>query len=156
MRASSWTRPRTVREQLNIERGASETVVGPESIFCVPHGDPGERLIGRDAILEQLDATLSTAAGAGPTLRTALQGTGGIGKTQLAARHPDVITQAGSSGEHGRPSACRQRAAKLGRTAPFGYHRPERSGQSECCPRMYSRQLRCAARSGQSRGPSPP
>jgi hypothetical protein len=60
-------------------------VPAPESIFCVPHVDPGERLIGRDEILEQLDATLSTAAG--PTLLTALQGTGGIGKTQLAARY---------------------------------------------------------------------
>jgi hypothetical protein len=56
-----------------------------ESIFCVPHADPGERLMGRDPFLEQLDATLST--GAGPTLLIALQGTGGIGKTQLAARY---------------------------------------------------------------------
>jgi len=57
----------------------------PESIFCVPHPDPGEHLIGRDTILEEIDRTLSNADG--PTLLTALQGTGGIGKTQLAARY---------------------------------------------------------------------
>jgi hypothetical protein len=56
-----------------------------ESIFCVPHADPGEHLIGRDAILEEIDRTLNTTDG--PTLLTALQGTGGIGKTQLAARY---------------------------------------------------------------------
>jgi hypothetical protein len=56
-----------------------------ESIFCVPHPDPGDRLIGRQEALEELDRTLR--AGAGPTLLTALQGTGGIGKTQLAARY---------------------------------------------------------------------
>jgi len=57
----------------------------PESIFCVPHADPGERLIGREEILEELARILST--GDGPTLLTSLQGTGGIGKTQLAARY---------------------------------------------------------------------
>jgi WD40 repeat protein len=61
------------------------TVPAPQSIFCVPHADPGERLIGRDAILEELDRTMLT--GDSPTLLTALQGTGGIGKTQLAARY---------------------------------------------------------------------
>jgi WD40 repeat protein len=75
------------------ERG----VLALESVFCVPHPDPGDRLIGRDEILEELDAKV--CAGAGPTLLTALQGTGGIGKTQLAVRycwtrrrhHPDGI-----------------------------------------------------------------
>ena len=57
----------------------------PDSIFCVPHADPGERLIGREEILEELARTLSS--GDAPTLLTALQGTGGIGKTQLAARY---------------------------------------------------------------------
>src|SRR5438552_1047308 len=56
-----------------------------ESVFCVPHADPGERLIGRDEILEELDRALAT--GNSPTLLTALQGTGGIGKTQLAVRY---------------------------------------------------------------------
>jgi WD40 repeat protein len=51
----------------------------------VPHADPGERLIGRDGILHELDRTLSS--GNTPTVLTALQGTGGIGKTQLAARY---------------------------------------------------------------------
>jgi hypothetical protein len=60
-------------------------VPASESIFCVPHVDPGERLIGRNEILDQLDWTLS--AGEGPALLTALQGTGGIGKTQLAVRY---------------------------------------------------------------------
>jgi hypothetical protein len=58
---------------------------GSESIFCVPHPDPGDRLIGREKALQELERTLRT--GAGPTLLTALQGTGGIGKTELAARY---------------------------------------------------------------------
>lgn len=56
-----------------------------EAIFCVPHPDPGNRLIGRDELLQELDRKLSN--GADPVLLTALQGTGGIGKTQLAARY---------------------------------------------------------------------
>jgi WD40 repeat protein len=60
-------------------------LLASDSIFCVPHADPGERLIGREEILEELARTLS--ASDGPTLLTALQGTGGIGKTQLAARY---------------------------------------------------------------------
>jgi hypothetical protein len=58
---------------------------GSENIFCVPHADPGGNLIGRDAILEEIDRRLNAADGA--TLLTALQGTGGIGKTQLAVRY---------------------------------------------------------------------
>jgi len=60
-------------------------VPASEHIFCVPHADPGGSLIGRDAILEELDRRLNS--GDGPTLLTALQGTGGIGKTQLAVRY---------------------------------------------------------------------
>jgi NB-ARC domain len=67
------------------ERAKERAVRSFESIFCVPHADPGERLIGRDGILEELDRTLDSADG--PTLLTALQGTGGIGKTQLAVRY---------------------------------------------------------------------
>jgi len=60
-------------------------VQAAENIFCVPHPDPGEGLIGRDSILEEVDRALSS--GHAPTVLTALQGTGGIGKTQLAARY---------------------------------------------------------------------
>ena len=56
----------------------------PEPLFCVPHDDPSH-LVGREEVLRELHERLTT--GGGPTLVTALQGTGGIGKTQLAARY---------------------------------------------------------------------
>jgi NB-ARC domain len=56
-----------------------------DPIFCMPHPDPGSRLVGRAGLLKELDHRLSD--GADPVLLTALQGTGGIGKTQLAARY---------------------------------------------------------------------
>jgi hypothetical protein len=56
----------------------------PEPLFCVPHDDP-THLIGREEVLHELHARLTDNGG--PTLVTALQGTGGIGKTQLAARY---------------------------------------------------------------------
>jgi hypothetical protein len=53
-----------------------------EPIFCVPHDDPGGRLVGRDEVLRNLHDRLT--GGEAAALLTALQGTGGIGKTQLA------------------------------------------------------------------------
>ncbi len=55
-----------------------------EPIFRVPHADPGGALIGRAAELNELDRLLR---GSNAAAVTVLQGTGGIGKTQLAAAY---------------------------------------------------------------------
>jgi hypothetical protein len=68
------------------ERRFHDRVMTPQAtLFRVPHPDPGAALLGRTGALDDLHRLLTR--GSGRSVITALQGTGGIGKTQLAAAY---------------------------------------------------------------------